>query len=75
MTDDTFESLSQLSGEQQICHFTLAVGQSTVVAALTVKVVETYPSKVVSQGGHHDDAGRSAAFQEANQKVRQQEVT
>ena len=71
----TFESTCQLSGEEHIGQFALAVGQSTVVASLAVKVVKADPAEVVCQRRDHYDPGRRAALQLPDQEVRQQEVS
>lgn len=70
----TFESTCQLSGKEHICQFALAVCQSTVVASLAVKVMETDPAEVVCQRRDHYDPGRRAALQLPDQEGRQQEV-
>lgn len=71
----TFEPAGQLPGKQHISQFTLAVSESAVVAALAVKVMEANPAEVVRQRRDDDNASWSAALQQCNQEVRQQEVT
>lgn len=75
LSQPTFESTGQLPSEQKVGQLALAVCEAAVVAALAEEVMETDPANVMSQRGNHDDTGRSAALQQTNQEVRQQEVT
>lgn len=71
----TFESLSQRAGEEDVGQLALDVSFVLVVTLLTVDVFQVDGAPGVSHGGHRDDSGRRRSLNQIDQQICQQEVT
>lgn len=65
----------QLPGEEHISQFAVTVGEATIVALLTMEVMETDSANVMSQRGHVDYAGWGRLLQTLQQQEGQEKMT
>lgn len=65
----------QLPGEEHVRQFAVTVGEATVVALLTMEVMEADSASVMSQRGHVHDAGWRTLLQTLQQEESQEKMT